>query len=246
MLAILPDRLAAWRTTSSQRRPAACSPWAATWRSPASGTARCGSPAGASGVSPRTGRARSGCCAGPVELGVDFIDTADSYGPFVSEELIREALHPYDGLTIATKGGLIRTGPGPVGHRRPARVPAAVRGDEPAPPRPGHDRPVPAAPDRSADPGRRPGGRAGRPAQGGQDPAHRAVRGERAGDRRGPADRPDRVGAEPLQRAATAGPRTCWTTASGRGSASSRTARSRPASSRRRPARWRCWPGRRA
>jgi pyridoxine 4-dehydrogenase len=48
-----------------------------------------------------------------VELGVDFIDTADSYGPGVSEELIAEALHPYpDGLVIATKGGLRRTGPG--------------------------------------------------------------------------------------------------------------------------------------
>jgi pyridoxine 4-dehydrogenase len=47
-----------------------------------------------------------------VELGVDFIDTADSYGPYVSEELIREALHPYaDGLVIATKAGLLRTGP---------------------------------------------------------------------------------------------------------------------------------------
>ena len=47
-----------------------------------------------------------------VELGVDLIDTADSYGPYVSEELIREALHPYpDGLVIATKAGLVRTGP---------------------------------------------------------------------------------------------------------------------------------------
>ena len=46
-----------------------------------------------------------------VELGVDFIDTADSYGPFVSEDLIREALHPYDGVVIATKGGLTRNGP---------------------------------------------------------------------------------------------------------------------------------------
>lgn len=46
-----------------------------------------------------------------VELGVDFIDTADSYGPEVSENLIREALHPYDGLLIATKGGLTRQGP---------------------------------------------------------------------------------------------------------------------------------------
>ena len=46
-----------------------------------------------------------------VELGVDFIDTADSYGPYVADELIRRALHPYDGVTIATKGGLLRTGP---------------------------------------------------------------------------------------------------------------------------------------
>ena len=46
-----------------------------------------------------------------VELGVNFIDTADSYGPYYSEELIREALHPYDGVVIATKAGLLRTGP---------------------------------------------------------------------------------------------------------------------------------------
>jgi aryl-alcohol dehydrogenase-like predicted oxidoreductase len=45
------------------------------------------------------------------ELGVNLIDTADSYGPDVSEQLIREALHPYDGLVIATKGGLTRKGP---------------------------------------------------------------------------------------------------------------------------------------
>ena len=42
------------------------------------------------------------------EIGVNFIDTADSYGPFVSEDLIAEALHPYKGLLIATKGGLVR------------------------------------------------------------------------------------------------------------------------------------------
>ena len=46
-----------------------------------------------------------------VELGVQLIDTADSYGPDVSEELIAEALAPYDGLLIATKGGYERTGP---------------------------------------------------------------------------------------------------------------------------------------
>jgi len=55
-----------------------------------------------------------------VELGVDFIDTADSYGPYVSEDLIREALHPFpDDVVVATKGGLVRTGPGdwhPVGR----------------------------------------------------------------------------------------------------------------------------------
>lgn len=56
-----------------------------------------------------------------VDLGVDFIDTADAYGPDVSEDLIREALHPYDGVLIATKGALTRQGPDqwePVG--RPA------------------------------------------------------------------------------------------------------------------------------
>jgi aryl-alcohol dehydrogenase-like predicted oxidoreductase len=55
-----------------------------------------------------------------VELGVNFIDTADSYGPFVSEMLIKRALHPYpEGLVIATKAGLTRHGPGiwrPVGR----------------------------------------------------------------------------------------------------------------------------------
>ncbi|WP_244930011.1 aldo/keto reductase [Nocardioides sp. W7] len=47
-----------------------------------------------------------------VELGITFIDTADSYGPFYSEEVIREALHPYaDDVVVATKAGLLRTGP---------------------------------------------------------------------------------------------------------------------------------------
>ncbi len=53
------------------------------------------------------------------ELGVNFIDTADSYGPSVAEELIADALHPYDGMFVATKGGLTRTGPNlwpPVGR----------------------------------------------------------------------------------------------------------------------------------
>ncbi len=65
---------------------------------------------------------RAGCLAvlqKAVELGVDFVDTADSYGPYVSEELIREALFPYGETVVATKAGLTRTGPGewhPVGR----------------------------------------------------------------------------------------------------------------------------------
>ena len=46
-----------------------------------------------------------------VELGVNFIDTADSYGPYIAEQLIADALYPYPGLVIATKGGLDRPGP---------------------------------------------------------------------------------------------------------------------------------------
>ena len=60
-----------------------------------------------------------------VELGVTFIDTADSYGPVVSEALIKEALHPYaDDLVIATKAGLTRQGPG---QWTPVGVPAYLR-----------------------------------------------------------------------------------------------------------------------
>jgi pyridoxine 4-dehydrogenase len=54
------------------------------------------------------------------ELGVDFIDTADSYGPYYSEEYIGEALAPYSGMTVATKAGFTRSGPGawePLGRR---------------------------------------------------------------------------------------------------------------------------------
>src|SRR6059036_2405538 len=60
-----------------------------------------------------------------VELGVNLIDTADAYGPEVSELLIAEALHPYPkGLVIATKGGYLRDGPGPW---RPDGRPAHLR-----------------------------------------------------------------------------------------------------------------------
>jgi pyridoxine 4-dehydrogenase len=65
-----------------------------------------------------------------VDLGVNFIDTADSYGPNVSEELIAEALHPYpNGLVIATKGGWERVGPGQWVHNAsPKHLEEAVDG----------------------------------------------------------------------------------------------------------------------
>src|ERR1700686_326501 len=65
-----------------------------------------------------------------VELDVNFIDTADSYGPHVSEELIAEALHPYpSGLVIATKGGFMRPGPNKwVENRKPEHLRSACEG----------------------------------------------------------------------------------------------------------------------
>jgi pyridoxine 4-dehydrogenase len=61
-----------------------------------------------------------------VELGVDVIDTADSYGPAVAEQLVAEALHPYEGVVVATKAGLTRQGPGRWGRNgRPEYLRAA-------------------------------------------------------------------------------------------------------------------------
>ena len=75
-----------------------------------------------------TGSVASSVARRAVELGVDFIDTADSYGPDVSEELIAEALHPYPrGLRIATKAGLIRPGPGTVASAAGGRSTCASR-----------------------------------------------------------------------------------------------------------------------
>src|SRR5678815_5699279 len=63
------------------------------------------------------------------ELGIDLIHTADSYGPDVSEQLIREALHPYEGLLIATKAGFMRPGPDQwTTNGRPAYLIAQAKG----------------------------------------------------------------------------------------------------------------------
>ena len=111
-----------------------------------------------------------------VELGVNFIDTADSYGPEVSETLIAEALHPYpDDLVIATKGGLVRPGPGRWdADGRPEHLRAGVRG-QPAPAAARADPAVPAAPARPEGAVRGVGRRARRAQGGGQDPPHRAL-----------------------------------------------------------------------
>lgn len=61
------------------------------------------------------------------DLGIDFIDTANAYGPIVAELLVRETLHPYVGITVATKGGMLRPGPNQwLVDGRPASLCAAV------------------------------------------------------------------------------------------------------------------------
>ena len=91
-------------------------------------TAQCRSPAPACG-DPKDPDEAVRVLRRAVELGVTFIDTADSYGPYVVErDLIREALHPYpDDLVIATKAGLTRPGPGTLAAGGPARIPAPGR-----------------------------------------------------------------------------------------------------------------------
>ena len=124
-----------------------------------------------------------------VEIGVTFFDTADSYGPVVAEELLREALHPYaDDVVIATKAGLTRQGPGvwtPVGK------PAYLRQQcELSLRRLGLER-IDLFQLHRIDPERprrRPGRRAQEAPGRGQDPPHRALRGRRRAAAGGAAD----------------------------------------------------------
>src|SRR6202045_5345037 len=79
---------------------------------------------------PKDRKAALGVLRRAVELDINFIDTADSYGPHVAEELIAEALHPYPvNLVIATKGGFDRPGPDKwVENGRPEHLKAACEG----------------------------------------------------------------------------------------------------------------------
>jgi len=102
-----------------------------------------------SGASRATSVKRSPCCAAPVELGVNLIDTADSYGPEVSERFIAEALYPYpQGLVIATKAGLERPGP-TSGSRTGAGAPPRGVRRQPASAQARAHRPLPVASHRS-------------------------------------------------------------------------------------------------
>ena len=135
-----------------------------------------------------------------VELGVTFIDTADSYGPEVSERLIHEALHPYPAdLVIATKAGLDAARPRALGTQRKAGVPQGPGREEPSTARPGAHRAVSTAPHRSGGPARRPAWRPGRAAGRRQDRTHRALRGLRARDPGRQSDHAHRHRPEPLQ-----------------------------------------------
>src|SRR3954471_17250774 len=141
-----------------------------------------------------------------VELGVDLIDTADSYGPEVSEELIAEALVPYpEGLVIATKGGLERTGPGEWPRNgRPEHLRRACEGslrrlrleriDLYQLHRPDPDVPYEESVGAEGAPGR------------GEDPLHRRLQRLGRAARRRPLDRGRRQRPEPLQRLRTRKP----------------------------------------
>ena len=135
-----------------------------------------------------------------VELGINLIDTADSYGPYVSEDLIREALHPYPaGLVIATKAGLARTGPNkwtPLGRpeylRQECEMSLRRLAVDP-------HRPVSVAPHRSRRAGCGSVRRPSRSAERGEGSPYRSVGSRRRRHSGSPTDRPDRDGAEPVQ-----------------------------------------------
>ncbi len=121
-----------------------------------------------------------------VELGVNFIDTADSYGPAVSERLIGEALSPFpQGLVVATKARLYPSGTRPVAGGGPAGISGTAGGDEFAMAEDRCDRLVATAPVRSEGAGGRIAGTDREAAEAGQDSPCGIERGEAEADRSG-------------------------------------------------------------
>ncbi len=167
-----------------------------------------------------------------VELGVNLIDTADSYGPYVSEELIREALHPYGDVKVATKAGFLRIGPNdwrecgrPDYLRQECEMSLRRLGQESLDLFQLHRIDPTVAPEDQF-------GLLARPSRRGQGPGRRTLRGERRTDQRRERRGDGLDGPEPLQRHRTARAKRCWSTASVRASVSFRGTRSRPAASR--------------
>ena len=140
--------------------------------------------AGRVGIPRLTYGALSAVLRRAVELGVDFIDTADAYGPYVSEELIRRGPAPLRSGEGGDQGrATCAPGPNVWAAVRPTRLPAPGVRDVAAPPRPGGPRPVPAAPHRPDDARRRAVRTPARTAGRGQGPRRRAERGQRRADR---------------------------------------------------------------
>ena len=133
------------------------------------------------------------------DLGVDFIDTADSYGPNFSEELIREALAPYGKIHVATKGGLTRTGAEHLDPARPAGISDPAGAYEPLAARRRDHRSVAIASHRFESAGQGAVRRHRLADQGQGHPLRGSVGSERRRDRGGPEGLPGRDGAEPLQ-----------------------------------------------
>ena len=178
---------------------------------------------GAMHLRPESPAERKSCVAvarRAVELGVTLIDTADSYGPFVTDGLIRRGAAPVSGRPgHRHQGRLHPAGPGEWTAGRAPRIPAAAGRAEPSAPGRRADRPAPAAPDRPGRPAGRPDRRAGRAADRGQDRAHRPVRGHRRAARAGERGRAD-VSVQNRYNLPTATTRTCWRRARPRGSPS--------------------------
>ena len=211
---------------------AAPSPSAATFPFTGSASARCASPGKGIWGQPEDRDEAIRVLRRSLELGINFIDTADSYGPEVSERLIAEALYPYPkGLVIATKAGFRR--PGPDQWRedgRPEYLRGQVEGSlAPAPAR--ADRPAAAPPDRPQGAARGPARRARAAAAGREDPPYRPVGGQRGPDRGRPASWPRSSPSRISTTWPTGRARTCSTTARPRASGSFPGSRSRPATS---------------
>jgi pyridoxine 4-dehydrogenase len=135
-----------------------------------------------------------------VELGVNFIDTADSYGPEVSEQLIGEALAPYaGGGRDRDQGRTDAAGAKPVAAGWPSRISNPAGGDEPPKVEDGADRPVAVASHRSQGAGGRVSRRDKKTTGTGKDPARWPERGQAARDRSGAQGRRNRQRAEPIQ-----------------------------------------------